>query len=1601
MKKKVLFALIALFSFLSSWADDVTVGEGENAYKVSLSTQYVALDATNGVDAPTIAGPTVYKGTSGSFTATVACVVDAEGHKVDGKIKTAGTYYLLVNFKDGEAKVFKVPFYVTAPVGGTAEYVYDATTWGKSKTVGALKDYYAKYPFEDLWGKPNGSNEEERCATITDRRCTFTSYASATGTEAYATGIVQILEQKWDDDWTQILWTKVKVVNNGSGPEGFLNRTFYIKGGPDVLPDNPVRYQLYAEANGTGLTNEQDIWVEISEYAAPGFTQTWEGCINAPASKLPWICVNYDGEPKAVVFTYEGLNSVFPWGKDRLFGEDKTWGVASVAQEFKQNDFLDPNAKFAGDNGWNNTKGNASTFDINKFNMLLIPADLVLTATVENATDLTDDANVTISCNSLPYNGAVQHPTFSGEKFNATVTYTPATTGEAITLVEGRDFTPVYEVAGDDYKSADTHKFTVNFIGAYAGSKAATYDIEKAHVNINLAYIYKTYGEADPKDPADFNFEIDASTPLKGADVKSDIAKYLVFQRASGDQNVGEDVKEYEYYYGKTADFEEKCNYSISFLQTKSLLIIQPKEVKINVTPVYKKYHQTVELKYDADALKAQLAEADKIKATGTPGKDDIITSITWEGAGTDAGEAVNADLEGTAPNQTVAFRNQGTGYPMTATAAIVPATKKSNYTVTVINPEKGFAIVPTDEAKITVEIPTKDDEGHDINGAVNGKFIYKAAAYEPAPIVKDGGFTLKEKTSENPDGDYTVSWAKNVDAGDNTAECIVTLCGSYTSATPITKKFTISKADLVVKPVSATAEGGYRIAYETFKGSESAQSEYQRNTSTDVYFSVDPAAITVKKGAEIEQDVYVLKIQLPTGVEVITAKNYNVEIADALLALNNKPILRVRPARNQPGKVYDGEEPTAEELQGLLIEVQHATENGYEAATTDEIAALKILGKPVYTITKAEGVDVGLYRLTVNGPAVLKDYNVEYDNTHGAQSDRNYPITPAAYFIVVNNDPAKLGTASKTYGEDDPEFTLTAATRTGEGTTASPYVYTAAAGVTVPDAVRAVHLNNYYGADDAGTHDILVQRRIGNNNWNWQAFRNWEVGNYIFTSVNGVLTIAKKAVTFKAEDKSKVYGTDDPDLTIVPDPIVTRYTEPLSKTEGKYDAFDITREAGDAVGTYTITLAVKDMDPATPGLQLHNSLRNYEVDVQPGTFTINKATYFVRANDQWIHFYNEINPLDVTIDLPGGKTLKWQKAGINESAEQTAAREANNAQIEALGSLTVVEGKDAIGANMDAYKWNAKTNANYALATGEAGSKTIPATAHTREYVYTDGFCNGYLTVYSLEYIPLENAELAELLGKEADAAGAQPSLLQKVLEAHKGLTIPVKMPARKLAADEWYTFVLPFEVTPSTLFSSDYFGYGAAEILDASKSVGNNVVFSLQVAKPIPANTPFILKVGKEVSAEDMNAMWFNGVTIDNSINYLTENPTTGKAGNVQFVGLYYDKQGFTADQRYNAKVGNVDPRGFYPGGDNSGSIVVKRTNAYLQFPSAGAAAKARIFIEDENGTLTEINGVAAEADAAVAGEGWYTISGVKLNAQPTEKGIYIFNGKKVAIQ
>ena len=266
----------------------------------------------------------------------------------------------------------------------------------------------------------------------------------------------------------------------------------------------------------------------------------------------------------------------------------------------------------------------------------------------------------------------------------------------------------------------------------------------------------------------------------------------------------------------------------------------------------------------------------------------------------------------------------------------------------------------------------------------------------------------------------------------------------------------------------------------------------------------------------------------------------------------------------------------------------------------------------------------------------------------------------------------------------------------------------------------------------------------------------------------------------------------------------------------------------------------------------------------------------------------------------------------------------------------------------------------------------------------------------------------------------------LQEVLDAHQGSTVTVILPGRAMKANDWYSWVLPFDVTPRDFFypvfeevvapsgeqvqplarpfvADSRWGYGVIETLDESKTTAKSVSFKIQAVGTIDANTPFIVKIDKDITAQGMKAIRFPNVTIG-EWDYLTDNPFSGSEGTVQFTGVYYDTEEGDLDasaltlRRYKkgatAAEMAKEPLEWWPAASN---VTVKRTAAYLQFPTAAAAADAKIYIQEEDGTYTAINGV--EADGTIEGEGIYNLSGQRVNK--AQKGIYIMNGKKVLVK
>lgn len=135
-------------------------------------------------------------------------------------------------------------------------------------------------------------------------------------------------------------------------------------------------------ANVNDAHKEDDEYVldDNGNYIYDNCERCWEGALNAPGAKYPWIVVNFDTDVNATItFKYEGKEDVQPWG-DKVFGigkkedgSDRLFGCASIPTELGEEFLLNEGE---------------TTFDISKFKMFLVTSETYTeeTAAEYNAT---------------------------------------------------------------------------------------------------------------------------------------------------------------------------------------------------------------------------------------------------------------------------------------------------------------------------------------------------------------------------------------------------------------------------------------------------------------------------------------------------------------------------------------------------------------------------------------------------------------------------------------------------------------------------------------------------------------------------------------------------------------------------------------------------------------------------------------------------------------------------------------------------------------------------------------------------------------------------------------------------------------------------------------------------------------------------------------------------------------------------------------------------------------------------------------------------------------------------------------------------------------
>ncbi|MGN0089696.1 MAG: hypothetical protein ACI36Z_01900, partial [Alloprevotella sp.] len=205
----------------------------------------------------------------------------------------------------------------------------------------------------------------------------------------------------------------------------------------------------------------------------------------------------------------------------------------------------------------------------------------------------------------------------------------------------------------------------------------------------------------------------------------------------------------------------------------------------------------------------------------------------------------------------------------------------------------------------------------------------------------------------------------------------------------------------------------------------------------------------------------------------------------------------------------------------------------------------------------------------------------------------------------------------------------------------------------------------------------------------------------------------------------------------------------------------------------------------------------------------------------------------------------------------------------------------------------------------------------------------------------------------------------------------------ARVCNTESWYTMCLPFDVKDVNAT----FGENSKA---ATLTSFENETFNFTSTNTIDANTPFILKPGREtVALTDKNQQYVytaysvNGTKEENGT---TVSTVTGAT----FTGVY--KSGNVPQDSYFIGESNK----FYYASDNTNTIDPFR--AYLTIDNAGGASYAKSISFEVDGNTTDIRFINDEP-VNLEDEVIMDLSGRRVK-NPT-KGVYIINNKKVILK
>lgn len=229
----------------------------------------------------------------------------------------------------------------------------------------------------------------------------------------------------------------------------------------------------------------------------------------------------------------------------------------------------------------------------------------------------------------------------------------------------------------------------------------------------------------------------------------------------------------------------------------------------------------------------------------------------------------------------------------------------------------------------------------------------------------------------------------------------------------------------------------------------------------------------------------------------------------------------------------------------------------------------------------------------------------------------------------------------------------------------------------------------------------------------------------------------------------------------------------------------------------------------------------------------------------------------------------------------------------------------------------------------------------------------------------------------------------------AGSGKVYEVTLSDRTLYKDgSWNTLCLPFAVdlTASGTLSGDNVQAMTLNTTTSNLTDGT-LTLNFDAATTIPAGTPFIIKWDE--SGTDIKNPVFDGVTVSNATNDATVE------GVLTFTGTYAPVSIGSEGDNTKLYLGAANKL-YYP----TKAMTIGTHRAYFQLADGITAAEpqqagVRAFVlnfgDDEATGILTTN----FTNSTNSSNEWYSLDGRMLNGKPSRAGVYINNGKKVAIK